>query len=125
MIPFKDDNPTERYPVVTVLLILTNVAVFLYQLSLGRGGERFLFQMGAIPYEISHMVDLPPLAAVPIPLTLVSAMFMHGGFMHLGGNMLYLWIFGDNIEDAMGRMRFLLFYQSNVYLQFLELSITF
>ena len=110
MIPFKDDNPTERYPMVTVFLIVINVLVFLYQLSLGRGVERFLFQMGAIPYEISHMVDLPPLALIPIPLTLISAMFMHGGFMHLGGNMLYLWIFGDNVEDAMGRARFLLFY---------------
>ena len=110
MIPFKDDNPTERYPIVTVSLIVANVLVFLYQLSLGRGMEQFFFRMGAIPYEISHLVDIGPAALIPIPLTVVSAMFMHGGFMHLGGNMLYLWIFGDNVEDAMGRKRFLLFY---------------
>lgn len=110
MIPFKDDNPTERYPVVTIGLIVFNILVYVYQLSLGRGQERFFFQMGAIPYEITHMVDIPPFALLPVPLTLVTAMFVHGGLMHLGGNMLYLWIFGDNVEDAMGRFRFLLFY---------------
>ncbi|MFQ6092729.1 MAG: rhomboid family intramembrane serine protease [bacterium] len=111
MIPFKDDNPTERYPVVTVGLIVLNVLVYLYQLSLGgQGQEEFFKRMGAIPYEISRMVDIGPAALIPIPLTVISAMFMHGGLMHLGGNMLYLWIFGDNVEDAMGRVRFLLFY---------------
>ena len=111
MIPFKDDNPTERYPIVTVGLIVLNVLVYLYQLSLGGSGQQFFFrQMGAIPYEISHMADLPPYNVIPVPFTILSAMFVHGGLMHLGGNMLYLWIFGDNVEDSMGRVRFLLFY---------------
>jgi len=110
VIPFKDDNPTDRFPVVTVSLIVVNVLIYFFQVSLGSGGERFLFRMGAIPYEITNMVDLPPYALLPLPLTLISAMFLHGGFMHLGGNMLYLWIFGDNVEDDMGRLRFFLFY---------------
>jgi membrane associated rhomboid family serine protease len=66
--------------------------------------------MGAIPFEIFHLKDIGPRSMVPIPLTILSHMFMHGGFVHLFGNMLYLWIFGDNVEDALGRVRFLLFY---------------
>lgn len=111
LIPFKDDNPTERYPVVTVGLIVLNVLVYLCQFSLGKGGQQFFFgQMGAIPYKITHIGDLTSQSVIPVPLTIISAMFVHGGFLHLGGNMLYLWIFGDNVEDAMGRFRFLLFY---------------
>ena len=112
MIPLHDDNPTRTKPVLTVLLIAANALVFLYQLSLGpRAGEAFVFQFGAIPAVILGTRSLPgALAAIPPAFSLLTSMFLHGGFMHLIGNMIYLWIFGNNIEDAMGRLRFLVFY---------------
>ncbi|NIA10409.1 MAG: rhomboid family intramembrane serine protease [Nitrospiraceae bacterium] len=111
MIPLKDDNPTEHFPYVTLALIALNVAVFIYQLSLGaRGNQMMVLKMGIIPYEFTHALDIPPYSTHPLVLNLIAAMFMHGGFLHLGGNMLYLWIFGNNIEDAMGPVRFILFY---------------
>ena len=111
MIPLKDDNPTYSYPYVTVGLIVINVLIFLFQLLLGP--ERFaIFVLitGAIPYEIVNLVDIYPKDLVPPPFTLLTAMFVHGGLFHLAGNMLYLWIFGDNIEDRLGHFRFLIFY---------------
>lgn len=110
MIPIKDENPPERFPLATVVIIGLNVLIFLHQLSLGEGFQQFIWQMGTIPYELTHLVDLSPKSRVPIPLTLFTAMFTHGGFLHIGGNMLYLWIFGNNVEDSMGRLRFILFY---------------
>jgi len=111
MIPLRDDNPTESFPWVTIGLIIINCSVFLYQLSLGpHGMQKLILQAGAIPYEIFHFKDIYPVTPIPVPMTLMSAMFMHGGFMHIIGNMLYLWIFGDNIEDAIGHVRFILFY---------------
>ena len=110
MIPIKDENPTQSIPFFTLLLIAVNVSVFIYQMSLGRGMEAFMLEMAAIPYEITHMKDTQIPAAVPLPLTLFTSLFLHGNLAHLGGNMLYLWIFGNNIEDALGHLRFLLFY---------------
>ncbi len=111
MIPIKDDNPTYSFPVVTVGIICINVVVFFYQMMLGpRGVELFIFRTAAIPYEVTHMTDLFPPAFLPPPLTLFTAMFVHGGLFHLAGNMLYLWIFGDNIEDRLGHGRFFVFY---------------
>jgi len=111
MIPLKDDNPTEHFPYVTLALIVLNTAVFIYQLSLGaRGNNMMVLKMGIIPYEFTHALDIPPYSSHPLALNLITAMFMHGGFLHLGGNMLYLWIFGNNIEDSMGPVRFILFY---------------
>jgi membrane associated rhomboid family serine protease len=120
MIPLRDILPTRRFPAITVAIICINVLVFLYQLILGRGVGDFIAAYAMTPYEIANGTDLvgvvrdlgfshvpgPPL----IYLTLFTSMFMHGGFMHVGGNMLYLWIFGNNIEDALGRFRFILFY---------------
>lgn len=113
MIPLHDDNPTERFPIVTVLLIAVCVLIFLYQNSLpDRMGELFVFQYGAIPALIFGYAPLPDdvPTAIPAGLTLFTSMFLHGGWMHLLGNMLYLWIFGNNIEDAMGHGKFLVFY---------------
>lgn len=120
MIPLRDILPTRRFPAVTVALIAANAAVFLYQLTLGREVGAFVTSYGMTPYEIAHGVDLtgglrnigfnhtegPPF----IYFTLFSSMFMHGGLFHIGGNMLYLWIFGNNIEDHLGRAKFLAFY---------------
>lgn len=112
MIPLSDDNPTERPPIVTVSAIVACVVVFLYQASLPEHpGELLVYQYGAIPAVVTGQTGLPPeLTALPGYLTLFTSMFLHGGWMHLIGNMLYLWIFGNNVEDAMGHLRFVVFY---------------
>ena len=111
MIPIKDDNPTRRKPILTVGILCANVGVFLYAFSLGRSGfEAFTVQFGLIPFEVTRMSDAISPTPIPLYLTLVTSMFMHGGWLHLGGNMLYLWIFGNNVEDVFGHLRFLAFY---------------
>ncbi|MBI5810893.1 MAG: rhomboid family intramembrane serine protease [Deltaproteobacteria bacterium] len=113
MIPLKDDTPTYSFPYVTISIIVINTVVFIFQLTLGqRLEEAFIFKTAAIPYEITHFADMAPAlqGRVPPPFTLLTAMFVHGGVLHLGGNMLYLWIFGDNIEDRLGHVKFILFY---------------
>src|SRR5688572_25486485 len=96
---------------MTVLLVLTNVVVFLWQSSLPEPLlGRFVMSAGAIPREIVTLQDYWPAAPVPVPFTIFTSMFMHGGLMHLLGNMWFLWVFGDNVEDRLGRMRFLVFY---------------
>ena len=110
MLPLKDDIPSYKKPIVTPLLIGINVLVFLYQFSLGSGVERFVLKYGAIPYKITHLAEVTHYTTFPVPLTLFTAMFFHGGFLHLLGNMLYLWIFGDNVEDRLGRFKFILLY---------------
>lgn len=111
MIPLKDDIPSSTYPYVTIALITTNVLVFIYELTLGgSGAERFIYRTAAIPYEIAHLVDISPRSVVPPPFTLLTSIFVHGGLVHLGGNMLFLWIFGDNVEDTFGHIGFLVFY---------------
>ncbi len=120
MFPLKDDNPTTHKPVLTVALIALNVLVFLYEFMQGSGAARVVMQFGLIPYELVHGVELTPQAAFPTSLTIFTSMFLHGGWMHLGGNMLYLWIFGNNIEDRLGPVRFLIFYLlSGVFAVFL------
>jgi len=112
MIPLHDDNPTTTTPVLTVGLIVACTVVFFYEFSLGpQVGQLFVYKYGAIPAVIFGQESFPPGAmALPASFTLITSMFLHGGLMHLLGNMLYLWIFGNNIEDAMGHVRFLLFY---------------
>jgi membrane associated rhomboid family serine protease len=161
VLPLKDNNPTARFPVLTVALIVINVAVFIWQLSfptdkrLDQAGfgsiDQSSLEYGAIPYRISHLdsrdcavgavpqtqgqlaagvvcpgtkaydeavaIGVQDPTAQPIPIneapwwvTLFTSMFMHGGFLHIAGNMLFLWVFGNNIEDRLGRVKFLLFY---------------
>jgi membrane associated rhomboid family serine protease len=112
MIPLRDDNPSTSKPVVTIAFIATCVLVFLWQFSLGDvGGQRAVYALGVIPAVLFGGQHLPPeLQLVPPSLTVLTSMFMHGGWMHLIGNMLYLWIFGDNVEDSMGHGRYLVFY---------------
>jgi membrane associated rhomboid family serine protease len=161
VIPLKDNNPTARFPVLTVALIVINVAVFIWQLNfptdqrLDQAGfgsiDQSSLEYGAIPYRITHMdsrdcavgavgqaqgqleagvvcpgtrqydeavaIGRQNPEAEPIPIneapwweTLFTSMFMHGGFLHIAGNMLFLWVFGNNIEDRLGRVKFLLFY---------------
>jgi membrane associated rhomboid family serine protease len=106
--PLKDDIPTLRVPIVTVALIAVNAAAFLWQISFGL--QQSVLVGGAIPYEILSFRDVGPPDLVAPPLTILTSMFLHGGLAHIGGNMLFLWIFGNNVEDALGRVRFLLFY---------------
>jgi len=112
VIPIHDDNPVTSTPVVTWALIGICVLVFAWQLGLDeRGNQLAAFRYGVVPAVLLGESQLPPgLAAVPPSLTVVTSMFLHGGFMHLAGNLLYLWIFGNNVEDALGHTRFVLFY---------------
>ncbi|HJO71408.1 MAG TPA: rhomboid family intramembrane serine protease [Rhodospirillales bacterium] len=113
LFPLKDDNPLTRIPFqyLTAVLVGICVVVFLWQVSLAAEGETAILGLGAIPAVLFGIRELAPeLVLVPAPLTLVTSMFLHGGWMHLIGNMAFLWIFGDNIEDSMGHSRFLVFY---------------
>ena len=111
MLPIKDDIPTQRKPVITIALIVVNCLVFFYENMLGRGGfALFTQKWGLIPVEFTTGVELTPHIATSSFANLFTSMFMHGGFIHLGGNMLYLWIFGNNIEDRLGKVKFILFY---------------
>jgi membrane associated rhomboid family serine protease len=124
--PLKDNIPTLRFPIVTVTLIAMNVAVYLW--SIRNGGSLFggpasdvVFDYGFIPYEASHpgeqcilLNDQVGCGKVsgqpPLALTALSSMFMHGGLLHIAGNMIFLWVFGNNVEDSMGRLKFVVFY---------------
>ena len=111
MIPLSDLNERRSVPWVMISIVLLNVVVFVYELTLGtRQLDTFIQTFGTVPTEIARGQQLPPPAPQPIYLTLVTAMFIHSGFLHIGSNMLYLWIFGDNVEDAFGHIPFLLFY---------------
>ena len=109
MIPLRDDNPAQRAPIVTRVIIILNVLAFLYQLTLGDGFNEFIRDWGVVPGRL--FASLTGETSLPVELsTLFTAMFLHGNWLHLIGNMWYLWIFGDNVEDRMGHGRFLGFY---------------
>ncbi len=112
LLPYKDDNPTRTFPFITLTIIAANISVFLYQTFLLNVQQEhdFILKMGLIPYEITHLKDVISNTPIPLYLTPFTSFFMHGGLLHVGGNMLYLWIFGDNIEDALGHFRFIFFY---------------
>jgi len=96
---------------VTLFLIAANVVAFLFELSLDARGQRLLvLRGGAIPYEIVNWVDIAPADFLPLPGSIFTSMFLHGGWMHLIGNMWFLWIFGDNIEEHLGTIRYVIFY---------------
>ena len=113
MIPLKDDNPTQTLPLITIGLVTINILVYIYQLTLSSEGlETFLFRYGAIPGRLIHPLEVDPAFSQTIPfgLTIFSSMFLHGGMFHLLGNMLYLWIFGNNVEDSLGHVKYIIFY---------------
>ncbi len=114
LIPVRDDNRKKIFPLMTILILAVNVAVFIYQM-MQHDAQAFVYRYGAIPWEIFHFQELPDLKVnfrTPVPniLTLVTSMFLHGGLLHLLGNMLYFWIFADNVEALTGHFRFLWFY---------------
>ncbi|TAL36610.1 MAG: rhomboid family intramembrane serine protease [Spirochaetes bacterium] len=110
LIPYRDENPTERFALVTFMLILANVAMFAYQVLGPAGFARITAEYGFVPLELSSGKNLPASQFVNPFLTLISYMFCHGSIPHLGFNMLFLWIFGNNVEDRMTRGGFLVFY---------------
>jgi membrane associated rhomboid family serine protease len=113
MFPIHDDNPTRITPYVTYALLSACVLVFFWQVSLGDAAQQAVYSFGVIPSVLFATRSLPvELEILPAWLTIFSSMFLHGGWMHLIGNMLYLWVFGNNVEDAMGHKRFILFYLS-------------
>ena len=111
MIPLRDENPVRTTPIVVYILIAINVIVFFHQLGLGEQLENFLQLYAMIPQELSaSLAGNPPDQSVPEIFTLVSSQFLHGGWLHIGFNMLYLAIFGNNIEDSLGHNKFIIFY---------------
>jgi membrane associated rhomboid family serine protease len=105
LIPYKDDNPTQIFPFFTILFIGLNIVVFMFELV--TDAQSIVFSFGAVPAALLSFKTAQP---VHPALTVITAMFLHGGFLHLAGNMLYLWIFGNNIEDRLGHLRFVVFY---------------
>jgi membrane associated rhomboid family serine protease len=112
MFPVGDDRVSGGpAPLVTVSLVILNVLAFLFEVSQPSGALQSLIQAwGVVPQEYRLARDIAPTIPLPFWSTLITSMFLHGGWMHLGGNMLYLWIFGDNLEKVMGHARFLLYY---------------
>jgi membrane associated rhomboid family serine protease len=103
MIPLKDENPTKNFPLITIIFIVSNTLIFLYQISQPMRTLTIFSSFGLIPVKLIES----PISTYP---TIYSSMFLHSGIGHLAGNMLYLWIFGNNIEDFLGRVRFVIFY---------------
>jgi membrane associated rhomboid family serine protease len=104
MIPIRDENPTRIFPFVTVVLILINVGAFIFQNYLASINTELVYQFALIPGDLTGNPNLSNIFSI------FTSMFMHGGLAHIGGNMLYLWIFGDNVEESMGRLPYLFFY---------------
>ncbi|NJM73235.1 MAG: rhomboid family intramembrane serine protease [Scytonema sp. RU_4_4] len=112
MVPLRDNNPTTITPYVTYGLIVANIVVFLYQLSLTPQQLQGLFYIAAlVPCQLSSTCPSGlDNQVIPEWMTLITSQFLHGGFLHLAGNMLFLWIFGNNIEDRLGHVKYLIFY---------------
>jgi membrane associated rhomboid family serine protease len=112
MVPLNDENPIQITPVVTYVLIVANILIFLYELRLGTPGlQAFLQDFAFIPGQLSESLQGATTGdLIPEPLTLVTSQFLHGSILHVVFNMLYLWIFGNNIEEEMGSVRYLIFY---------------
>jgi membrane associated rhomboid family serine protease len=111
ILPIKDDNPTRTVPFVTISLVVLNSAIYLYQMFLPEELVGMIdVKYGVVPAEIIHALHQPLGASYPVLLTLITSQFLHGSILHVGGNMLYLWIFGNNIEDILGHFRFIFYY---------------
>ncbi len=121
LIPIHDDNPTRRLSVITIAIIAVNVVFFFMEPQLGQSQTcelgQFFFKWGVVPQEVSSGEQLTgpicegvPLLQKSIYLSLITSMFLHGGILHIAGNMLFLWVFGNNIEDVLGKIRFIIFY---------------
>ncbi|HEY9811680.1 MAG TPA: rhomboid family intramembrane serine protease [Halomicronema sp.] len=115
MVPLRDDNPVRITPYVTYGLIAANILVFIYETTLSEPALNAFFRTWAVvPREISLNLEgaIIPTSPVPEWITLISSQFLHGGFLHIAGNMLFLWIFGNNVEERLGHIKYLIFYIS-------------
>lgn len=111
MIPLRDANPSRSVPVVTLALIALNCVVFFYELALPPAGlEKLVFTFGMVPAKVTAFPTNPSIGFLDATVPFLTSMFLHAGWLHLIGNMWFLWIFGDNVEDYVGHLRFLLFY---------------
>ncbi len=110
MIPLRDTIPSHSFPFVTQVLIVVNVLLFLYEINLGSALERFLLEYGFVPARYLYFSETQPWNLPARFGPILASMFLHGGWLHLIGNMWMLWIFGDNVEDSLGRRRYLFFY---------------
>lgn len=109
MFPIKDINPRRTFPIVNITLIVINVIAFYYELLLGAKLDQLLFTYGLVPSNVTSSIVLGNFSFLDI-IPFFTSMFLHGGWMHILGNMLYLWIFGDNVEDRLGHFKYILFY---------------
>lgn len=110
MIPIRDEIPSGRFPLITILLILSNVGIYLYQVSLGPWEMEFIWKYAVVAKSLVTLQPVHPSSTLPPPVTLITSQFLHGGLLHLGFNMLFLWIFGDNVEAKLGYIRYPVFY---------------
>jgi membrane associated rhomboid family serine protease len=112
LLPLKDDNPTRRFPIVTMSLLIINIAVFVYslQFTTAEAQQIFLSKYALFPKAITTGIPITSFSLRPVYLTIITSMFLHGGILHIASNMLFLWIFGNNVEDVLGRFKFVLFY---------------
>jgi membrane associated rhomboid family serine protease len=109
MIPLRDKNPSRTIPFVNYVLIILNIIVFLFEISLGKAMEQFIYTFGVVPSYL--MNDIHTLSiGVGTVMPFFTSMFLHGGWMHLLGNMLFLYVFGDNVEDRLGHWKYFIFY---------------
>ncbi|NCJ06181.1 rhomboid family intramembrane serine protease [Synechococcales cyanobacterium C] len=113
MVPLRDNNPTRTTPYVTYVIIALNILVFLYELTLGPDLDDFFRTWAVVPSQLTASFQGEP-TPLPFPewITLFTSQFLHGGFLHIAGNMLFLWIFGNNVEDKLGHIKFVIFYLS-------------
>ncbi len=111
MLPLRDNIPSRSFPIVNVALIIVNILVYFHQVTLGRAGAiEFINTYGLVPNRLHQIGYYQHFGLVHGLAPFVTCMFLHGSFMHIAGNMLFLWIFGDNVEDKLGHFRYLLFY---------------
>ena len=110
MIPLRDRNPSGTFPAITLLLILANVFVFIYEVQLGPALSSFLVRYALVPAAVTGSLRYGSVSLTDTVAPFFTSMFLHGGWLHLIMNMWFLWIFGDNVEDALGKIRYLLFY---------------
>jgi membrane associated rhomboid family serine protease len=111
MIPLKDNVPTRTFPIITITMVLVNILIFAWSLTLPRGSEHsFVYKFALVPKELFISLTARPELLPYNCLTIFTSMFLHGGVLHVAGNMLYLWIFGNNVEDAIGHGKFVAFY---------------
>ncbi|MCP4583312.1 MAG: rhomboid family intramembrane serine protease [candidate division Zixibacteria bacterium] len=110
MIPLRVENPSGRIPIATIVLIISNTLIYFYQISLGPAEEYFIYKYAAVAHSITTFNPAHPASTMFPPLTLITSQFLHVSLLHLLFNMLFLWVFGDNVEAKLGFIRYILFY---------------